>query len=186
MIKQCAKCSEIKSFNKFRSYFSNDRGKIRIRNWCKKCEYEANKIRLKIYRKSKKYIAYTKTDHFKELQRRWNKNRTVKRRIWDKKRSKTVKCKLWRKFYESTPQAIERRRISHKKYRTNHPTKFYAHRAIIRAVNHGKIKRPIICSKCSQPGKIEAHHFLGYAKKNWFNIQWLCRQCHVNSHHSLR
>src|SRR5437870_4357481 len=51
--------------------------------------------------------------------------------------------------------------------------------AVHRTVKSGKLVRPTMCSNCGIVGKIEAHHYKGYAKENWLDVQWLCRRCHM-------
>lgn len=56
--------------------------------------------------------------------------------------------------------------------------------AIHRAVRDGKLIRPDSCSECGTPCKPEAHHFKGYEKEFWLVVRWLCRKCHMATHHS--
>lgn len=54
-----------------------------------------------------------------------------------------------------------------------------AHGVLNRAVAKGEVVRPIACSKCRREDmRIEAHHYLGYAPENHFDVQWLCSSCH--------
>jgi hypothetical protein len=58
-----------------------------------------------------------------------------------------------------------------------------ATRAVHRALNSGKIKRPDTCERCkSVKHSIVAHHWHGYDEPYWLDVQWLCRACHVVLH----
>ena len=53
-----------------------------------------------------------------------------------------------------------------------------AHVAVAIAIQAGKITRPSFCEQCQKPGKVCAHHHLGYEPEYWFDVQWLCPRCH--------
>lgn len=44
------------------------------------------------------------------------------------------------------------------------------------AVKYGKLSKPVVCSDCGQPGKLQAHH-ADYSKP--LDVTWLCFQCHL-------
>lgn len=56
-----------------------------------------------------------------------------------------------------------------------------AHAAVNRAIRRGSIVRPLTCSKCNQPGPVEAHHD-SYAPDKWLDVVFLCRSCHKRLH----
>lgn len=60
-----------------------------------------------------------------------------------------------------------------------------AKNAINNNITSGKIKRPAKCSKCNSTDRIEAHHKKGYKEENNFDIEWLCRACHLKAHVKL-
>lgn len=64
-------------------------------------------------------------------------------------------------------------------YRKRNPEKVIAHNRVNTAIRSGTLKRPTLCEKCQLTGKTEAHHYLGYGSENWYKVQWLCRDCHV-------
>lgn len=50
---------------------------------------------------------------------------------------------------------------------------------IARRVRAGHLVRPAACPTCGcDKTKIQAHHYMGYAKENWGTIHWLCVKCH--------
>ncbi len=52
------------------------------------------------------------------------------------------------------------------------------------ALKQGKIYKRN-CAICDNQ-KSEAHHYKGYAKENWLEIQWLCGKHHNQEHERLR
>ena len=62
------------------------------------------------------------------------------------------------------------------------PARFKAKVYAARAVARGFIKRPPACPVCNENRKLEMHHHAGYARENWLNIVWRCRQCHALEH----
>lgn len=58
-----------------------------------------------------------------------------------------------------------------------------AHSAVQRALSRGEIAKPDHCEVCNRleqevAGGFEAHHYLGYAREHYLDIQWLCIPCH--------
>ena len=72
--------------------------------------------------------------------------------------------------------------IHARKYRAKFPERTRARQSLAKAVKSGKISRPDACSECGSSGFIEAHHHLGYAWENRFNVVWLCKKCHWLTH----
>lgn len=66
------------------------------------------------------------------------------------------------------------------------PAEARARGAVRRAVLAGKLVRPEVCDECGvRPHsylKIEAHHYKGYAREHWLDVEWLCRGCHASDH----
>lgn len=81
-------------------------------------------------------------------------------------------------------------------FKQNHRIKFdsdpeYRKRKRARAkVNYeiwaGKITKPKNCEVCGSNGLMTAHHYLGYERDHWLDIQWLCRECHGISGNSYK
>ncbi len=82
-----------------------------------------------------------------------------------------------RKWHQS-----ENGKASQLKYRMSNKKKNH-HKNIARdkvsqAIKSGYLIRPDTCSQCGHSGEIEAHHYLGYYKEHWLDVQWLCLTCH--------
>mgnify|MGYP001588328844 CR=1 FL=1 len=55
--------------------------------------------------------------------------------------------------------------------------------AVRRGIEKGEIKRKN-CEICME-SDTSTHHYLGYEKEHWLDIQWLCRRHHILEHHRL-
>ena len=51
-----------------------------------------------------------------------------------------------------------------------------------RALGYGYLTKPDSCQRCRLPKRLEAHHYMGYARENWLVVEWLCRPCHHRTH----
>jgi len=88
---------------------------------------------------------------------------------YDLERNKTEKRKKQQRTYT-------------KKKRTKYPEKDRANRILNYHVRVGNItKYP--CQECGTQENIDAHHE-DYSKP--LDVIWLCRQCHINLHHSRK
>lgn len=78
-----------------------------------------------------------------------------------------------------TPQA---RRRSRQRYREAHPDKVRARKALVKAVERGRLIKPPACQGCGKPFKkaaLHGHHE-DYSKP--LDVAWLCRGCHQALH----
>lgn len=80
--------------------------------------------------------------------------------------------------YRSTENGRSETHRINKANRNKHPEKSAAHHAVYMAVRSGKAFKPDMCSACGAPGRIEAHHYMGYARENRLNVRWVCSPCH--------
>lgn len=46
------------------------------------------------------------------------------------------------------------------------------------------VVKPECCEQCGRRRRLEAHHWRGYAKEHWLDVQWLCRSCHKLEHNN--
>ncbi len=58
-----------------------------------------------------------------------------------------------------------------------------AHTAVKRARGKGELI-PQPCKVCREPAT-HAHHYNGYDKRNWFNVEWLCGKHHAKLHQQM-
>lgn len=84
--------------------------------------------------------------------------------------------------YIKTKNGSIKTQIRLKKSRARYPWKNKARILLRRAVEAGKIKKPIICSKCNLRRKIAAHH-TDYSKP--FKVMWVCYRCHSKIHRNM-
>ncbi len=68
------------------------------------------------------------------------------------------------------------------------PLKTKARSAVANALLEGRLER-LPCASCGAlpekvngRNRIEAHHHRGYGPENWLDVQWLCFECHLESH----
>ena len=62
-------------------------------------------------------------------------------------------------------------------YQARCPEKVRARRKLNHAIDSGKVLRPSCCERCGGEGRGDAHHHNG--DDDPFDVQWLCRSCHV-------
>jgi hypothetical protein len=98
-----------------------------------------------------------------ERTKRWRKNHPEKvKEITYRYRDRNQdKCKKWTdRWAKKNPEARQ------------------AHRAINHALESGKINKSTHCEECGNSGRLQAHHWHGYKKEHWLDVQWLCAKCH--------
>jgi hypothetical protein len=96
--------------------------------------------------------------------------------------------------WQSKPGNIKRQQALVRKFMVKHPEMRQAHTAVYRALRRGDIVRPDVCSRCEKsPGLsptgrslLHAHHYLGYAREHWLDVQFLCPYCHGNERRKKR
>ncbi len=90
-------------------------------------------------------------------------------------------CKECRREAEQKYQQTEAGGVAHRKasrnYRLCHPEKIKTRYTINNALVAGKLTRPSPCEGCLKKRFAQAHHE-DYSKP--FEIDWLCKKCHVN------
>ena len=103
-------------------------------------------------------------------------------RISELKYSRSKKGKeADRRFWKTEAgRAIQRRAGIQKLSTPEGRLKHCAVCSIGRDIRNGKIKRGP-CVVCGD-SKTQAHHYLGYARENWRNVQWLCPKHHKEAH----
>lgn len=84
--------------------------------------------------------------------------------------------------FRSRKKALwNRRQIEYvRTHRARHPEAYRAQTAVNNAVRDGRLVRPLLCERCDQPGKIEAHH-QDYTKP--LEVEWVCQKCHGKDRH---
>lgn len=140
-------------------------------HYCEQCAYQ---IKLKKHRKADKKYA--------------DKNRPtirIKNRLWNR----TESAKISYKKYRSTEKYRE---YSRQRYLLEKPNKKKAGYYVHNALRSGKLKRPEYCEECGikdwgkERSMIEGHHYKGYEPENWFNIKWLCTNCHKRADNFIK
>jgi hypothetical protein len=83
----------------------------------------------------------------------------------------------WKEYYQDG-RGIEVQKRRHEK----HPLQRMARTAVSNALKLGKITRLDHCQAhgCNNT-RLEAHHWKGYRKQNWLDVQWLCHKHHLEA-----
>lgn len=155
--RRCCTCNSEKSIEEFHRHYKYPLGR---RYECKYCTVQRT---AKWYEKNRETIlAKNKSPEFKAKRRNWERNHP-------KKPSPNINIyrSRWHERNKNNPHVI---------------AKLKAKNAISYAIRRDKLIRPKTCEICNLYGKIEAHHYLGYAKEHWLDVQWLCKKCHAFIH----
>jgi len=68
-----------------------------------------------------------------------------------------------------------------REYRQRHKEKITAQNRLNYAVRSGKVER-LPCQVCGTTERVHAHH-VSYRQEDWYNVRWLCQNCHELVHH---
>ncbi len=165
-MKHCTKCDNWKN----ESEFGKDRQtKDDLKCWCKECRNRLQR-------------AFGKTEKGRAIDKRGKQTEQARKnaRINNAQFRKTAKYKIIkRRYYHSEKgraaanRALEKARLSEK---------FNARQAVGHAIEKGKLP-PAKTQTCkmsdgSCEGRLEYHHYKGYAKKHWLDVIPLCRKHH--------
>jgi hypothetical protein len=82
----------------------------------------------------------------------------------------------WREYYKDG-RGVEVQKRRHAK----HPLNRKARGAVSSALNSGRLIKPLRCEICGCVEKLEAHHYKGYEKEHWLDVQWLCHEDHLKA-----
>jgi hypothetical protein len=157
-MKQCTKCHETRSLDRFydnartpdgKSYVCKDCIRAAAREWQMNNREKAN-ARLRAYRQ---------TDTYRERER-------IRTRMRDQLPARrAMKLRI---------QKLERQ---------TQPEKRRARDAVRNALLGGRLVQSARCKRCQRIGKTEAHHS-DYSKP--LEVEWLCKLCHVEADKETR
>ncbi len=103
--------------------------------------------------------------------------RAISRRLRDK-------SPLAQKRYKRFRNSEKYREYSRNRYHTMDENVRKARYYLRNALREGRLIKSSVCEHCgatdygTKRSMIEGHHYLGYDKKHWFDVQWLCVTCH--------
>ena len=165
----CSVCNTEKNDNNFHK---RENGKYRIE--CKKCLSNKGHI---YYLKNKDKIAKKYRDYY---YKNWEKKQIYRKNWFSKNKDKEF---IYKKRYAQSKKGKMAFKRAYIKYcnKPENKLKKLAHWAIKYAVETGKIEKPNQCSDCKiilNTNKIQGHHFMGYEKKYFLSVKWLCLACH--------
>jgi len=152
MSKECSVCGEDKPISEF---YRRRASKDGLMPKCKKCK------------KSYADAYYAK-----------NRERIVSHVTGYARRNREVVNATARKHYRCNAGTIA---AQNKARRNRSPDKERARLAVRSALATGGLVRPSTCSECGASGEMDAHHD-SYLPKDWLDVRFLCRSCHVHWH----
>lgn len=159
-MRQCTTCSEVKDENAF---YKSGKYFLSSCKACRKHRYEENR----------EQVLDTRRSHYQK-----NRQRLIqKQKDYTARHSKQVQA--YKRAWTCSPTG----RSSNRRRRLKYPEKEAARNALKKAVNSGKLIRPIGCESCGRKAPIEAHHHRGYGQEHWLDVQWLCPPCHRTAEH---
>ena len=86
-----------------------------------------------------------------------------------------------KKRAKENPEAVK---LEVKRHQEKNREKYLARQCLRRAVNRGKIIKPVNCERCGmKKERIEGHHN-DYSKR--LDVEWLCVDCHKLEHGKLQ
>jgi hypothetical protein len=96
--------------------------------------------------------------------------------------SNCIDCEkaVFKKRFSENKDYRERHRELTRQRHSNQTQHTAAQSAARHAVRNGKLT-PLPCERCGRTDDIHAHHD-SYQQKDWLNVMWLCRDCHMWRH----
>lgn len=155
-MKHCPRCNEVMPLSSFHRNASKPDGRQSVCRTCRTSYVRSWNRR--------------NPERSRAAGRKWTENNLSKVREYKKK---------YVRAYYKTESGKLKKSLLNKKYREANPQKIKAHGLLRSATKAGRVKRPSICSKCGQTGKINGHHE-DYSKP--LDVIWLYQICHSHLH----
>lgn len=144
---------------------------------CRDCNEYLDVSNFKTYKKNNKIYYQSKCIYCRKKYNRLDKTKDSIKKAKEKKKDKYQKQK---EEYNKSKRGRELNSKRSRKYRENNPLKSKARSLVRTALRNGSLIRPDKCSECNKECIPEAHHY-DYSKP--LEVEWLCKQCHENTHH---
>ncbi|AHJ87214.1 hypothetical protein BCP8-2_176 [Bacillus phage BCP8-2] len=171
-MKICTKCTEEKHDDEFAKQKRKD-GTYRLSSQCKKCLSDYKKSH---YNKNKdKYLDKSKKQRERDPEGTKEYNKKYHQANKEKHNEQM-------KVYSQTEEGKLARQRAQDKYRKSdqYKLKQNARKKVLRALESGKLVKPLVCESCKEERSLEGHHE-DYNKP--LEVKWLCKECHENEHH---
>ena len=189
-MKQFTKCKVLKPRSEFHKSKACKDG---LYPQCKECVSISEKQRRKNdpekARKKDREEYYRNFEKHSERARKYSKRNKPIIKEYYKKYSQTERGKerirLAREKYKQTKKYNATKKAYNIKNKQEHPERYAARNEVTKATMSGKIPYPytLKCVKCGKQAK-QYHHYLGYLKKHWLDVDPVCIKCH-NIIHNL-
>lgn len=159
-MKRCTKCKALKPVTEFAKNRSRPDG---LFIWCRQCAAE----------QQRKWMDAGGRENRRQYAR------TDKRRAKMAEYAKTDRAKETHEQYVRSEkgQAVQQRYRESKEGRR----KIAARSTLNNYIANGRIMRVTTCQKCGSTVDVEAHHW-SYRREHWFDVLWLCMECHAALH----
>lgn len=169
-MKQCTKCRQWKSIERYSILKIRNNGNTLYKAQCKDCINEAQRQ----YKNRNK-------EKFAEYHRKYRAKPEVKQYYKEYDRKPEV---LARKNIQQKLPEVKKRRYLARKARYHLPEnemRYNARAAVRRAINKGILPKvsTLTCSNCNVNQAIHYHHHAGYDKANRLNVMPVCQDCHL-------
>lgn len=186
MLKICSRCKQELPVTCFSR---NKAEKDGLCHACKDCCSAYNKAYRTAHRAELiRYLKDWRTKNAGEVRRKakekYDRDPSVKRgstkRYRKTEQGKLARIKEGRRYRQTHPDLVS---AVSKRWRKKNAEKPPATAAVNNAVRAGRLSKPDACSVCGQYNQhLHGHHYLGYNKSHWFDVLWVCAQCHHNIH----
>ena len=178
--KMCPKCKIEKPVSEFHK---NRCCKDGLCQQCKECvkkylQTDKAKARTRKHEQSEKCKAMRKKYHQSKIGKE-NARKNARKYYWLHKKS----CNERSNQYIKTKNGKIARKKGDKIRWRKSPMKSNAKVAVYNAVHSGKLPYPntLKCVKCGKQAQ-QYHHYKGYAKEHWLDVQPVCKICHSAIH----
>jgi hypothetical protein len=176
--KLCTKCDEEK---RYEAFYRNNSRSDGLQGWCKSCQSaeaasDKGRARFRRYRRSERGRAVQRDAGSRY--RASEKGAANRAEYLKSERGRAAQREGQRRYQASEKGSAMHRKHS-RRYRLANPEQYKAYLAVSRAVLEGSLVR----GQCANEGpgcfgRIEGHHYLGYALEHWLDVQWLCVRHH--------
>lgn len=171
--KCCTKCGLFKPSSEFPK---DNQMKNGLSSWCKQCRRAYDRARYHLNPEPRRECC-------REYWREYWRDLPEEQRECAREQLRS-KRQLNQERYREHSRGYYRRDLEHSRAQSR------AKAAIRRALLRGDITKPDYCEACGKlerevAGGLEAHHYLGYAREHYLDVQWLCIEDHRKAERTM-
>lgn len=177
-MKQCSRCKEWKSESDFSKNKARPGG---LSEYCRKCFSDYKKEYRKQPSVKEKEAKYSKEHADREKNYLYQRSDKYLNYIYHRRRTEEARQYYVDYMREHRKKPEVKAKINEYKRRTfqRDKIKFSARYAVQKQVREGKMPpvKSLKCARCDRQAQ-GYHHYLGYEKEHWLDIEPLCARCH--------